>query len=346
MAWTTPSHSKSRVDRAGRTLADGVALSTIEEQGCLEIVNNWRSAHSFPLNTIQMLVRRHGRRISSKSLTAQRIKRLPSIVAKLQRKQSMRLSQLQDVGGCRCVLDTIGQVRRMRDALARSATTHKIVGEDDYLTTPKPDGYRSLHLIYKYSSPKSPAHEGLLIEVQLRSRLQHGWATAVEIVDTFLRTSLKSSIGPDSWKRFFVLASAAIAIKERATHVAGAPTDKAILREELRALSGELKVRSTLEAFGNALAVAETEAPPGIENFLLELNPVTKTLSITGFHDVHASTATDEYLKAELALKKVEGGQAVLVAADSMQALRRAYPNYFLDSAAFLNSLDEFLAVS
>ena len=37
-------------------------------------------------------------------------------------------------------------------------------------------------------------------------------------------------------------------------------------------------------------------------------------------------------------------GQAVLVAADSLQSLKRAYPNYYLDTGRFVEYLDQLLA--
>ena len=48
---------------------------------------------------------------------------------------------------------------------------------------------------------------GLRIEIQIRSRLQHAWATAVETVDAFSGTSLKTTGGSGSektdWGRFY-----------------------------------------------------------------------------------------------------------------------------------------------
>ncbi|MBU6438396.1 MAG: hypothetical protein KGQ77_12790, partial [Betaproteobacteria bacterium] len=57
------------------------------------------------------------------------------------------------------------------------------------------------------------------IEVQLRTRLQHAWATAVEIVDAFtgqaLKSGLKLNSGDPKWRRFFALMSSVIAIREK-----------------------------------------------------------------------------------------------------------------------------------
>jgi ppGpp synthetase/RelA/SpoT-type nucleotidyltranferase len=79
-------------------------------------------------------------------------------------------------------------------------------GVDDYILSPKNSGYRSVHLLYKYNSDKkAPSiYNGLFIEVKIRSRLQHAWATAVETVVTFLQQALKSSQGEEEWLRFLL----------------------------------------------------------------------------------------------------------------------------------------------
>ncbi len=54
----------------------------------------------------------------------------------------------------------------------------------------------------------------MLIEVQLRTRLQHNWATAVETVGIFTGEALKSSQGNEDWQDFFRLVSTWFAHKE------------------------------------------------------------------------------------------------------------------------------------
>jgi hypothetical protein len=81
MNWTTLDYSKGQVDAAGRLLASG--LGTPEEiDVALDVLNNWRAVHSFPLNTIQIGLRTRARRIYKHALVAQRLKRVPSIVLK------------------------------------------------------------------------------------------------------------------------------------------------------------------------------------------------------------------------------------------------------------------------
>jgi len=50
--------------------------------------------------------------------------------------------------------------------------------------------------------------------MQIRSRVQHAWATAVETVDMFSGQALKSSHGDDKWLRFFAVAASEMAYIE------------------------------------------------------------------------------------------------------------------------------------
>jgi hypothetical protein len=79
MAWAVPEYTRSQVDRAGRVLAGRI---NGDMERSLQVINNWRASHSFPLNTFQMTLRRNARNIEASPVVAQRIKRLSSIEAK------------------------------------------------------------------------------------------------------------------------------------------------------------------------------------------------------------------------------------------------------------------------
>lgn len=208
MVWAVPQFSKSQVDAAGVAIVTpGVQQERLDD--ALTVVNNWRSAHSFPLNTFQVGLRRRARDIDGTALVAQRLKRLSSIKLKLQRFQTMQLSRMQDIGGCRAVVDSVSQARKVRDAYARRGLKHSLVNQKDYIAEPKESGYRGIHLVYRYRSDRADTYNGLLLEVQLRTGLQHAWATAVETVGTFLEQSLKSSQGSEQWLRFFSVVGSA-----------------------------------------------------------------------------------------------------------------------------------------
>jgi hypothetical protein len=342
MNWATLEYSKGQVDAAGRLLAAGDAAPA-EIDAALEVLNNWRAAHSFPLNTIQVGLRRRARREDEHALIAQRLKRVPSILSKLRRFPQMRLSRMQDIGGCRAVFGTAAEVRAVRLDYARSQQQHEFVGEKDYVSTPKSSGYRGIHLIYKYSSKRTPAHNGRLVEIQLRSRLQHAWATAVETVGTFLQQSLKSSEGSEPWLRFFSVTSSAFALVEGTPAVPDTPLDPGTLRDELSALAAQLQVRKKLSAFGQALKIAEDTQMKSAQYFLLSLMPTQSHLSVYGYTKQQLDQATTHYLEIEKSQANLPGAQTVLVAVDSLSALKRAYPNYFLDTEVFLSFLTKVL---
>lgn len=176
-----PQYSKRRVDAAGAALV-ATDIGEDEQEAALRCVNNWRSSHSFPLNTFHIGLSRRANLVDQNSVTSERIKRLVSIEQKLLRFPTHRLSQMQDIGGCRAVVRTNAMVGELTRAFQKSDLKHKLVGTDNYIEKPKQSGYRGVHLVYRYNSDKKTTYNGLNIEIQLRSQLQHAWATAVETV--------------------------------------------------------------------------------------------------------------------------------------------------------------------
>src|SRR3989338_8220358 len=167
----------------------------------------------------------------------------------------MRLSQMQDIGGCRAVLQNVDQVRELcQKYYIKGDLKHKKVGEKDYITTPKKDGYRSIHLIYKYSSDKGKKeYNGLLVEIQLRSKLQHLWATAIETVDFFTRQAIKSNEGQEEWMDFFRLVSAAFAKIENCPPVPNTITDEKELHYQIKKKEAELNVIKIMSGWTRAM---------------------------------------------------------------------------------------------
>jgi len=342
VAWAVPLYTKGQVDRAGRTLvAANVPLPDLLD--AYGVVNNWRSSHSFPLNTFQVSLRNRARQIDNEALIAQRIKRLSSIEAKLVRFPKMNLSQMQDIGGCRSVVRNVAMVRAVTELHRQSDVKHKLLRVDDYLTTPQPSGYRGIHLIYRYFSDRSETYNGLQVEIQVRSLLQHAWATAVETVGTFLKQALKSSQGHSEWLRFFTVMGSALALRERTNLVADTPTDRADLLKELHKWVRVLDVERRLQAYGDALRTLEDPSVSGAHYFLLALDPKADTTTIRGYGRGELEYATKQYLDIERSLDASTGAEAVLVSVESIAALRRAYPNYFLDTRAFLSAVQRAL---
>src|SRR5258708_23776851 len=183
-AFPKPENSRGKVNRAGEILrayaqsTEAVPIEQLDEWNwAYEVLANWRACHNYPINTFQATLRSRLKAIDKKATVAQRLKRFPSIVLNLQRFEGMQLARMQDIGGIRAILGTMSKVRRLERVYCERKFQHDLVSSKDYIAQPKTDGYRSIHLIYRYKNPKEASYNGLLLELQLRTRLQHAWAT-------------------------------------------------------------------------------------------------------------------------------------------------------------------------
>ena len=194
-----------------------------------------------------------------------------------------------------------------------------------------------MHLVYKFrtDSTMHSCYNGQRIEIQLRTRLQHYWATAVETYSTFTGEALKSNIGSDDWKRFFALVSSAIAITEKTPTVPNTPQSMEALGPELRQLYDRLNVFQVLSGWTAATKwTQEDREVKDAELYLLVLNPDDFSVQVIPYSKRNLAAANAQYARIEKDSPKL---QAVLVSVDSLAALRTAYPNYFLDTKAFID---------
>ena len=349
MAWTKPEYNRNQVDKAGHILTkDSSTEKEIEE--ARNVLNNWRSSHGYPRNTFQARLRQISKKVDENCLVVQRLKRAPSIIKKLKRDQTktMTLTQMQDIAGCRAVLSDVGKVDELVEIYKKSrGLKHKRIEgrEKDYIRNPKKDGYRSVHLVYKYKSDKINTYDGLLIEIQIRSKIQHAWATAIEIVDLFTKQAIKSNEGDEEWKEFFRLVSSAFAKIEKQKIVENTPSDDTLLFKAIKERVDKLRIFSKMESWTQALKVIE----PNLKEwkfFLLELDVSDENkpnLSIRGYPPEGETIATEHYLEAEKLQSNSQDKDVVLVGADSIEELKKAYLNYFANSREFLEYLKFYL---
>lgn len=342
-------YSKTQVNKAGNILAYVTSESEIKDfEWAFEVLSNWRACHTYPINTFQSTLRKKIKDIDSEAIVATRLKRTPSIIAKLIKNRGMQLSRMQDIGGLRAIVNNIEQLNQLYDAYKKTRFDHVFVEPvDNYVENPKDSGYRSIHLIYKYKKRHQSPHDGFLVELQFRTKLQHAWATAVETAGTFLKYSLKSSEGPEEWLNFFALAGSAFAHLEGTPLVPGytefnkIDTYKKAIDEAQR-----LGIKDKLAAFNSALQEIQVrKVNAGFYLIELKISDQEKVVNITPYTYSQYEEANDAYAKTEDANKSYENNQVVLVRGGSVSALRRAYPNYFLDTQEFLNYLDRIKIV-
>ncbi len=167
-------------------------------------ITAFRAAHIVPLkkatNGLRSMVRTEK---CLNSEISQRLKRMTSILRKLDRKPRMAPASMYDIGGCRAVLVNIDELRRVEKRLAKNRPP---LAKRDYIVNPQTSGYRSLHMMVEYDSR--------CIEVQLGTPNMHAWAVTVERLGGRLDFDLKASIGPEPVLSLLRAASEAMALEE------------------------------------------------------------------------------------------------------------------------------------
>jgi putative GTP pyrophosphokinase len=210
----------SQVTRAGRTFRRtlrGEVPKGDEIMKAYDVLLAFRAAHSRPLAKANMGLRSMVSTERCQVEVSQRLKRVPTILGKLIREPTLSLARMQDVGGCRAVLASIDEVRRVEARLRRR---RPVVSASDYIQYPRPSGYRGVHVVVDY--------DGRSIEVQLRTRVMHEWAITVERVSWRLGENLKSD-GEHVVQQLLRVISSAMAIEEQ-----GGVVDAALLEEMAR----------------------------------------------------------------------------------------------------------------
>lgn len=186
--------SRSQVDRVGQRLksgdVDGDVIQTLEK---------YRGEFSGMYKVVETLLRdRLGYQV-----TGRPAKSTVAITEKL-RRQSIRLSQIQDIAGCRVIVPTVVA----QDLLGNSLS----VFFDDIVLDDKRDvptnGYRALHAI--------PKIEGRSIEIQIRTDLQHVWADTSERLADIHGQEVKYGKGAERVVNYLSRFSAAVAKFETA----------------------------------------------------------------------------------------------------------------------------------
>ena len=110
-----------------------------------------------------------------------RVKSPESVLDKLNRKNlSFTLENIQqelsDVAGIRVICDFVDDIYEIADMLLKQDDI-KLINYKDYIRAPKPNGYRSYHMIVEIPVFFSEGRENLKVEVQLRTIAMDFWAS-------------------------------------------------------------------------------------------------------------------------------------------------------------------------
>lgn len=208
--------TKGDVNRAGKLLLD--LRERMQRDGAEQVITDsdepqleaawealtwWRSLYGRPLSSVAANLRYHidreDGRIEGHIEVTQRLKRLDTLIGKLEREPG-NVTQMHDIGGVRALLPSLGHVHAVSRRLRKTWTIIKV---RDYIAEPKKSGYRALHLIVQ--------RQGRPIEVQLRTIAQDAWANLVEDHGRETGVGLKFGSGDTDVRAKFAIISEILA---------------------------------------------------------------------------------------------------------------------------------------
>ncbi len=243
---------------------------------------------------------------------------------------------MQDIGGCRVVFENIEDAYDCLDQYKKKSESAKIICTKDYILQPQDTGYRGIHLIFRYNNRKEPNYTSKDIEIQIRTQLQHIWATTVEVAGIFIQQALKSSQGDEDWLKYFSLSSKIFAYEEGSSD---SPS-----KEELgmiKKIGTNLRVKANLTAYSRAFRTFSSSNRFYSPWIVLELNFKERRLHMHRF--ANRAGAIDAYNEMEKEKGMDENIDMVLVSVNDVNSLQKAYPNYYLETQEFLDIIHGYV---
>jgi putative GTP pyrophosphokinase len=172
--------SKTQIDRLGDRLKQGVVQETDLRQ-----LDTYRRSFAEAYDTVVAVIRRE----LGMEPTGRPAKSTSSIAEKL-RRETIRLSQMQDIAGCRLVeADVTAQdnaVTRLNASLPNAEVIDRRVAPSH--------GYRAVHVL--------PTIADRCVEIQIRTEAQHLWAEISEKLADLLDPEIKYGRGYPTVQKF------------------------------------------------------------------------------------------------------------------------------------------------
>lgn len=184
--------SKTQIDRLGDRLKGGS-----HTESDLRLLDDYRRSFGEAYEAVVRTIRQRG-----EFPTGRLAKSTLSIVEKL-RRESLRLSQMQDIAGCRVVVVNVVEQEQFVASLKTDFSGASVIDRRDNPSY----GYRAVHIIAEVS--------GKPIEIQVRTNLQHLWAEVSEKSSDILDPTIKYGGGSESWRNFLTKSSVSVAAYEK-----------------------------------------------------------------------------------------------------------------------------------
>lgn len=321
--------SKTKIDKSGIALSKGQTDDIIKFIEFEDVFDEYRKNHLQPLSETTVELQNILNDYNGDYYIAQRLKRKPQILRKL-RRFSVRLSQLQDIGGFRIIVhrnsdvDSLIQFIKERTSGTEDYSIEKIT---DYREKGRDDtGYRAVHIIIKKNS--------YFLELQIRSRIQHYWAEGIERTSVIYGYHLKEKEGaPEVIAYFKELSNAFYEIES------GRQPDSnhKIMIEKLRlACENIIKESEKFKVFDSFVNLDVIKALKEVEGNSKELNNWILVFdwnqgNFTSWDKVSLDPeeAVKKYVDYENSFPAEDGFEVVLIGSTNVETVSKTHSHYF-----------------
>ena len=322
--------SKSQIDKAGKILSDS---DREYDEITLEldyIFEQYRKEHLEPLTRFTLEIQQWMQSYGIQYYIAQRLKRRPQILRKL-RRLSVRLTQLQDIGGCRIIVeknaDVDNIIKFIKNKIEKSEFAN-IIRETDYRELGRDDtGYRAYHIILSVSDYK--------IELQIRSRIQHYWSESIERTSVIYGYRIKEKEGDQRVIEYFKFFSNALNEIEIHNKL---PGEKEIQLQEKRI---EAESIISISSNGNALsghvnsdivrtmAEREEQNSEKLNNWILGFDWKDGNFVLWDVVSRNTDEAIEVYSRYESDFPEEEKYEVVLIGTSDISTVPQTHSHYF-----------------
>jgi ppGpp synthetase/RelA/SpoT-type nucleotidyltranferase len=184
--------SKTQIDKLGERLRKG-DISEADLRLLDEYRRSFSDAYEFVIGGIRNELELEPTGRPAKSTT--------SIAEKLLR-ESIRLTQVQDIAGCRLIVSGINEQQGVVELLMKLFREVSVVDRREHPS----HGYRAVHVIVK--------HIDKMVEVQVRTYLQHAWAELSEKLSDTLDPGIKYGGGSAGAQEILAMAAGMVIEQE------------------------------------------------------------------------------------------------------------------------------------
>jgi len=337
--------TKTQIDKAGKILLEIPTDSNLDSFIKADtILDSYRKIHLQPLTELNLKLQEYLIDFNTDYYIAQRLKRKPQIIKKLHR-FPVRLTQLQDIAGCRIIVNSNNDIDKFYKIIQNKSKKRKYFIIDrviDYREKGRDDsGYRAMHLILFRNNIK--------IELQLRSRIQHYWAESIERTSIIYGASLKEGEGDQTVINYFKTTSDAFYYIENNQIPHGSFIHELdILREQSESIISNSDKYSILDSYVNdgvikGMVSRESLSKNKFNNWMIVFDWKNGSFISWEMISKDPLESINRYSVNEKRYPYEDGFEVVMIGSSNVATIRKTHSHYFgiQPYEKILESLDE-----